>query len=96
MSHHDIESYTLLKNSDHTGGRSGLSPLIHCSILYHSGCFHAGFFSHSRRGGYTVYSSDITRCLSVSTRMGMRNWMTEATRASGMAIMEMAQLRLIG
>src|SRR5882762_8310972 len=96
MSHDDIESYTLLKNSDHTRGSSGLSPLIHCSILYHSGCFHAGFFSHSQRGGYTKDSSDMTHCLSVSTQMGMQNWMTEATRASGTAIMEMAQLRLIG
>jgi len=76
----------LVQNSDHTCGRSGLSPLIHCSILYHSGCLQTGFFSHSRRGGYTKDSSNVTIWLIESRRIGESSLAVSSTSASGMAI----------
>src|SRR5882762_3349830 len=96
MSHDDIASQTLLKDSDHTCGRSGLSPLIHCSILYHSGCFQTGFFSHSRRGGYTKDSSDVTIWSIELRRIGELSLAVSSTSASGIAMRVMTRVRSRG
>ena len=86
----------MLKISDHTHGRSSLSPLFHCSILYHSGCFQIGFFSHLQRGGYTKDLSNVTIWLIELRWIWESSLAVLSTSPSGIAMRVMTQVRSRG